>query len=91
MAIKMRVSREKDTCICMSCKKDFKVSLEMYDVMVGKELVFTLCDKCLDEMLKKCCSASCKYNAKLKSQQDIAKIEAVQRYRDSNEGNRYGR
>lgn len=80
MAIKMRVSKDKEKAVCTSCGSSFKVSLEMYDAMIGNVLV-VLCDKCLGEMLSKCCSASCKYNARLKSPKEISKINAVQRYR----------
>lgn len=80
MAIKMRECKNKESAVCKGCGEDFAHSLEMYDVMIG-DLLIVLCDKCLEEMLKKCCSASCKYNAKVKSQADAKKINAVNRYR----------
>lgn len=88
MAIKMRVSKS-EKCICTSCNNGAKVSLEMYDVMIGEEFI-ALCDKCLEEMLRKCCSASCKYQAKLKSQSEIGKISAVKRLRDTREYTKLG-
>lgn len=76
----MRVSKNAKEAVCTSCGEDFAHSLEMYDLMIGDVLV-TVCDKCNEEILKKCCSASCKYNGKLKSQEDIRKINVVQKYR----------
>ena len=80
MAIKMRECKDKESKVCRGCGEDYAHSLEMYDVMIG-DLLIVLCDRCSEEMLKKCCSASCKHNAKVKSQADIKKANAVERYR----------
>ena len=66
--IKMRVS--KNDCSCSSCGAKRKQSLEMFDVCIGN-MIFTLCDECIDELFRKTLKASCIVNGKLKSKEDI--------------------
>ena len=83
----MRVVKDKEKAICKGCGENFNHSLEMYDLMIGDVLI-TVCDECTDEVLRKCCSASCKYNGRLKSKEDLRKISTVQKYRT---GGKHGR
>lgn len=66
--IKMRVSKK--DCCCSSCNAKRKESLEMFDVCIGNVL-FTLCDECIDELFRKTLKASCIVNGKLKSAEDM--------------------
>lgn len=78
--IKMRVSKNRESSICNCCGEDFKHSLEMYDLMIGDTLII-VCDRCVSELLRKCCSANCRYNERLKSQEELKKAGMIHRYR----------
>lgn len=71
-AIKMRVNANKNST-CSSCGTKWKNTKEMYDVMICDTL-FTLCYDCVDEIFHKTLVASCKYNHKIKSQEDMQRI-----------------
>jgi hypothetical protein len=72
-AIKMRVNVDKNST-CSGCGTKWKNTKEMYDLMIcGK--MFTLCYDCVDEIFHKTLSAYCRYNAKVKSQEDIQRIQ----------------
>lgn len=67
--IKMRVNANKNST-CEGCSVKWKNTPEMYDLMIcGK--MFTLCFDCVDKIFHKTLSASCKYNHKVKSQEDM--------------------
>ena len=75
MAIKMRVNREQES-VCFNCGTKWKNTSEMYDLCIGykKERILPLCRKCVDELFHKTLKASCKYNARVKSQEDQIRI-----------------
>ena len=73
MAIKMRHNKNANSVCCECGEKQDKV-LEMLDVCVG-ENIFTICDKCNEQLLSKCLSAECQKNARVKSQQDMEIIK----------------
>lgn len=80
--IKMRVNADKGS-ICNECGTKYKDTLEMYDlVLCGKQ--FTLCKECVETLFHKTLKADCKYNAKLKSQEDLRKADKIR-------AKRYGR
>lgn len=73
MAIKMRHNHDKDA-ICDECGDKRNQVLEMLDVCVG-ENIFTICDKCNEQLFNKCLSAECQKNARVKSQKDMEIIK----------------
>lgn len=75
-AIKMRINKQGESAVCCVCGKGRKHSLEMFDLIIGKNPMFTICDLCNDTLFNKTLRASCGVNAKLKSQHDLAIIAA---------------
>ena len=75
MQIKMRVAKDKDA-ECCSCGNDRANSLEMYEMMIGKNLI-VVCDRCMDEILRKCCRASVQYSERPKDNKEINRINAI--------------
>lgn len=71
--VKMRVNENKNS-VCEGCGIKWKNTKEMYDIMICSHK-FTLCYDCIDQIFHKTLSASCKYNAKLKSQEDMQRIQ----------------
>lgn len=74
MAIKMRTNKDEDA-ICESCSCDRNHALDMYDIMIGKTL-FTVCDACNEELLRKTLTADCRTMGRLKSTHDSKIISA---------------
>lgn len=71
MAIKMRVNKD-DDCTCKSCGQTKKLSVDMFDVMVG-DAVFQLCDICMNAMFDKALSAISYTNGRVKQPSEIRK------------------
>ena len=76
MAIKMRVNHEQSSN-CFNCGTSWKNTPEMYDLCIGyqRERILPLCKKCVDELFQKTLKAGCKYNARIKSQEDQTRIK----------------
>ena len=72
MAIKMRHNNDTSS-VCCECGDKRNQVLEMLDVCVGGN-IFTICDKCNEQLFNKCLSAECQKNGRVKSQQDMAII-----------------
>lgn len=70
--IKMRVNNQKDSA-CQECRTPYKNTPEMYDLMICNTK-YTLCKRCVDTLFQKTLKASCMYNGKLKSAEDMARI-----------------
>lgn len=70
--IKMRINNN-STSVCEECSVSWKNTPEMYDLLLCGNKV-TLCKKCLDNLFQKTLKASCAYNAKVKSQEDMQRI-----------------
>jgi hypothetical protein len=79
MAIRMRASKN-ENAKCCECGKGKEKSLEVFDVMIGNEVI-TICDECMNKLLSKSLKASCMVNAKLKSNHDLAIISTRNRRR----------
>lgn len=73
MAIKMRVNNDKESS-CEECKVLYKNTPEMYDMVLAGQK-FTLCKECIETLLNKTLKASCMYNGKVKSQEDLRRAE----------------
>ena len=69
MAIKMRVNQNKNSQ-CGECSCSWKDTEEMYDTVICGNM-FTLCKDCMEVLFQKALRASCMYNGKVKSQEDI--------------------
>lgn len=73
MAIKMRVNTNQEST-CDECSCPWKNTAEMYDLMLcGTK--FTLCKECIETLFNKTLKASCLYNSRLKSQEDLRRAE----------------
>ena len=75
MAIKMRVNQDKES-VCFNCGVEWKSTPEMYDLKIGytKERTLPLCKKCIDTLFVKTLKAGVKYDQKIKSKEDQARI-----------------
>ena len=74
MAIKMRV-RKDNKGVCKACECEANKALDMFDICIGDEIV-TVCDECVNALFTKMLKATNYTNGRLKSQQDIAIINA---------------
>lgn len=72
MAIKMR-NNTKSSAICCECGESQDQVLNMFDLCIGGN-IFTICDACNEKLFRKCLSAECMKNARVKSQKDMAII-----------------
>ena len=70
--IKMRVNNQASS-VCGECKVSYKYTPEMYDLMICG-VKHTLCKDCVDTLFQKTLKATCLYNGKLKSQEDMKRI-----------------
>jgi len=70
--IKMRVNNDKQA-VCEQCGKKYMEVKEMYDIKIFGDLN-TICWNCVDDLFHKTLSAQCKYNARLKSNEDMERI-----------------
>ena len=70
--IKMRVNNDKQA-VCEQCEKKYMEVKEMYDIKIFGDL-HTICWNCVDDLFHKTLSAQCKYQAKLKSNEDMERI-----------------
>lgn len=68
MAIKMRNNTKSDA-VCCECKETQKEVLNMFDLCIGGQ-IFTICDRCNEEILNKTLVAECHKNGRVKTQQD---------------------
>lgn len=82
--MKMRINNKKNSC-CDECGCQFKHTEEMYDFMICGT-VYTVCKQCSDKMFRLLLKASCGYNAKVKSADDMARIQKAKDWRLSNGG-----
>lgn len=73
MAIKMRINKCPDKCICRSCGATKKDTLEFFDISFGERntIEITICDKCNEVLFNKSLRATCAVNSKLKSPADL--------------------
>ena len=81
MSIKMRVNKEKES-ECFVCKTTWLYTHEMYDLRFESKLVetrtLTLCKSCVDELFNKTLRASCLYNGRVKSKEDMERIRRAE-------------
>lgn len=70
--IKMR-NNTKPSAICCECGKRQRNVLNMFDICIGGQ-IFTICDRCNEQLFSKTLSAECYKNHRVKSQQDMAII-----------------
>lgn len=70
--IKMRVNNQSSSA-CDECKVAYKNTPEMYDLMISG-VKHTLCKGCVDTLFQKTLKASCLYNGRLKSSEDMKRI-----------------
>lgn len=72
MAIKMRNNTHEDACCC-DCGETQKQVLNMYDICIGGT-VFTICDRCVEQLQSKTLKAIVERNGRVKSGRDMAII-----------------
>lgn len=81
MSIKMRVNKEKES-ECFVCKTIWQNTQEMYDLRFESKLdetrTLTLCKTCVDELFTKTLRASCLYNGRVKSKEDMERIRRAE-------------
>lgn len=79
--IGIRVNSDRES-VCRECQISWSDTPEMYDILLcGKKV--SLCKGCIDKLFQKTLRASCAYNAKVKSQEDMQRI---QKYKKRMEG-----
>lgn len=69
MTVKMRSNNDVNA-ICCSCGDKQNQVLNMFDLSIGGN-VLTICDECNAKLFKKCLSAECMKNGRVKSQKDM--------------------
>ena len=72
MAIKMR-NNTNEEAICCECGDTQKQVLNMYDLCIGGT-IFTICDRCNEQIQSKTLKALCERNGRTKSGRDMAII-----------------
>ena len=72
MAIRMRVNRDRESHCC-ECLKVWNDVSEMYDIQAGGN-AFIMCRKCMETLSGKLLRASCLYNGRLKTKEDMERI-----------------
>lgn len=72
MAIRMRNNTNSDAKCC-ECKETQSQVLNMFDICIGGT-IFTICDRCNEQLFNKTLSAECYKNGRVKSQADMAII-----------------
>lgn len=72
MAIKMRNNTNEDACCC-DCGETQKQVLNMYDMCIGGN-IFTICDRCVEQINSKTLKAIVERNGRVKSGRDMAVI-----------------
>ena len=81
MSIKMRVNKEKES-ECFVCKTTWQNTHEMYDLRFESKLdetrTLTLCKTHVDELFNKTLRASCLYNGRVKSKEDMERIRRAE-------------
>ena len=77
----MRVNKEKES-ECFVCKTTRPNTHEMYDLRFESKLdetrTLTLCKSCVDELFSKTLRASCLYNSRIKSKEDMERIRRAE-------------
>lgn len=71
--IKMRVNQDKIS-VCGNCGTKWGYTREMYDMKIFGE-VHTICYECTDVVFHKVLTAQVKNQAKVKSKEDMVRIE----------------
>lgn len=79
MAVKMRIEKEKDL-VCNTCGIKWENTPEMYTIGFKDEIngitrCVTLCKDCCDELFRKTLRASCGYNERVKTKEDLERIK----------------
>jgi len=72
MAIRMRVNRHKESHCC-ECLKGWNDVSEMYDIQAGGN-AFIMCRKCMETLSRKLLKASCLYDGRIKTKEDMERI-----------------
>ena len=72
MASKMRNNKNEDS-FCCNCGETQKQVLNMYDLCIG-DTIFTICDRCVEQMQMKLLKAIVERNGRVKSGRDMAII-----------------
>ena len=70
--IKMRSNTNEESCCC-NCGEKAKEVLNMFDLCIGDQ-IFTICDRCNNQILFKSLKAECMKNGRTKSSRDMAVI-----------------
>lgn len=82
MPVRMRVNHDKESK-CTLCGKKYMYTKEMHDLQLSnkrKSVIFTLCYDCMEEIFQKTLKASCNYQAKLKTKEDMKRIRLSSKY-----------
>lgn len=74
MAVKMRNNAKPDA-VCCECGESQNQVLNMFDLCIGGN-VFTICDRCNNEILSKTLKAEVFKNGRVKSPKDLGIIRA---------------
>lgn len=69
MAIRMRNNKSMDS-VCCECGDHRRDTLEMFDVCIGGH-IFTICDRCNEDLLFKTLKGECNKNARVKTPEDM--------------------
>lgn len=65
---------------CNNCNRPYNFTKEMYDIMFI-DSKYTICKECCELLFSKLLKADCMYNQKLKSSDDLSRVERSKRYK----------
>lgn len=72
--VKMKTNKnEKSNCSC--CNANWRDTPDMIDIMINKNMIFSLCHNCYEIMSQKLLKVSCMYNSRIKTKEDITRIQ----------------
>lgn len=75
--VKMRENKNEKE-FCSLCNVSWKNTRVMYDIKMNDE-IFHLCYKCSDELFHKLLKANCAYNERIKTKEDVTRINRENR------------
>lgn len=81
--MKMRTNHDTESS-CDECGCVWKNTEEMYDLMLCGE-IHVLCKQCADGLFNRLLRMSCKYNGRVKSQEDMQRIQKAKEWRNREE------
>lgn len=82
--MKMRVVNDTES-YCKECGTKYGYTREMYQIQLFGEINY-ICFDCVDKLFRKTLSANVKYNAKVKTKEDMKRIMQSKKTKEEQDG-----